>query len=324
MHGGVRAACGRAPLDPAGSAIAALVFGDAATSANRSESACGPAVRRRDGRFRHERVRRGLAFIAEESAAVGAPHGPADLPIMLPAERAAHDPLGVQLGLHAPAERILALARLPHWQSGNDREIVEPRSTRRQNETEKGGAHRARARLQPPRGRRRRGIPPRRMRLPPRRRRLQAHRQALSAWRPQRLDQDEMPQPRRIRRRRLVRARRDRDPISVRSCSPITTTTGVFSMPAGSEPACRRRRSPRCSCVSPRSRSKPPRLPSSRRARRASAVASRCRASIGVRPVLVAEITYLTWADDGLLRHTVFVGLRDDKPPREVRRERPA
>jgi bifunctional non-homologous end joining protein LigD len=42
-----------------------------------------------------------------------------------------------------------------------------------------------------------------------------------------------------------------------------------------------------------------------------------------VRPVLVAEITYLTWADDGLLRHTVFVGLRDDKPAREVRRERP-
>jgi hypothetical protein len=43
-----------------------------------------------------------------------------------------------------------------------------------------------------------------------------------------------------------------------------------------------------------------------------------------VRLVLVAEITYLTWADDGLLRHTVFVGLRDDKPPREVRRDRPA
>ena len=42
-----------------------------------------------------------------------------------------------------------------------------------------------------------------------------------------------------------------------------------------------------------------------------------------VRTVLVAEVTYLTWADDGLLCHTVFVGLRDDKPPREVRRERP-
>jgi ATP-dependent DNA ligase len=36
-----------------------------------------------------------------------------------------------------------------------------------------------------------------------------------------------------------------------------------------------------------------------------------------VRPVL-------TRADDGLLRHTVFVGLRDDKPARQVRRERPA
>ena len=42
-----------------------------------------------------------------------------------------------------------------------------------------------------------------------------------------------------------------------------------------------------------------------------------------VRPELVAEITYLNWAEDGLLRHTVFVGLRDDKPAREVRRERP-
>jgi ATP-dependent DNA ligase len=36
---------------------------------------------------------------------------------------------------------------------------------------------------------------------------------------------------------------------------------------------------------------------------------------------LVAEITYLTWTADGLLRHTVFVGLREDKPPGDVRRE---
>ena len=42
-----------------------------------------------------------------------------------------------------------------------------------------------------------------------------------------------------------------------------------------------------------------------------------------VRPELVAEITYLSWADDGLLRHTVFIGLREDKPASEVRRERP-
>lgn len=41
-----------------------------------------------------------------------------------------------------------------------------------------------------------------------------------------------------------------------------------------------------------------------------------------VRPELVAEITYLTWSE-GLLRQTVFVGLRVDKPAREVRRETP-
>ena len=39
-----------------------------------------------------------------------------------------------------------------------------------------------------------------------------------------------------------------------------------------------------------------------------------------VRPELVAEITYLGWTDEPLLRHTVFVGLREDKPAREVRR----
>jgi bifunctional non-homologous end joining protein LigD len=40
-----------------------------------------------------------------------------------------------------------------------------------------------------------------------------------------------------------------------------------------------------------------------------------------VEPKLVAEITYLTWTADGLLRHTVFVGLREDKPATDVRRE---
>jgi DNA ligase D-like protein (predicted ligase) len=40
-----------------------------------------------------------------------------------------------------------------------------------------------------------------------------------------------------------------------------------------------------------------------------------------VEPQLVAEITYLTWTADGLLRHTVYVGLRSDKPAIEVRRE---
>ncbi|MDF2119566.1 non-homologous end-joining DNA ligase [Roseiarcaceae bacterium H3SJ34-1] len=40
-----------------------------------------------------------------------------------------------------------------------------------------------------------------------------------------------------------------------------------------------------------------------------------------VKPKLVAEISYMTWASDGLLRHSVFVGLRADKPARQVRRE---
>ena len=38
-----------------------------------------------------------------------------------------------------------------------------------------------------------------------------------------------------------------------------------------------------------------------------------------VRPELVAEVTYLTWTD-GLLRHVVYEGLREDKSPRDVRR----
>jgi ATP-dependent DNA ligase len=40
-----------------------------------------------------------------------------------------------------------------------------------------------------------------------------------------------------------------------------------------------------------------------------------------VEPKLVAEITYLTWTADNLLWHTVYVGLRDDKPADQVRRE---
>jgi ATP-dependent DNA ligase len=40
-----------------------------------------------------------------------------------------------------------------------------------------------------------------------------------------------------------------------------------------------------------------------------------------VEPKLVAEITYLTWTADNLLRHTVYVGLREDKPAEEVGRE---
>lgn len=40
-----------------------------------------------------------------------------------------------------------------------------------------------------------------------------------------------------------------------------------------------------------------------------------------VRPSLVAQIRFAEWTDDGLLRQPVFLGLRDDKAPREVVRE---
>jgi bifunctional non-homologous end joining protein LigD len=40
-----------------------------------------------------------------------------------------------------------------------------------------------------------------------------------------------------------------------------------------------------------------------------------------VRPELVAQIKFTEWTADGKLRHPVYLGLRDDKKPAEVRRE---
>jgi bifunctional non-homologous end joining protein LigD len=42
-----------------------------------------------------------------------------------------------------------------------------------------------------------------------------------------------------------------------------------------------------------------------------------------VRPVLVAEVKYLTWTDDNLLRQVVYEGLREDKPAADMRRPVP-
>jgi bifunctional non-homologous end joining protein LigD len=42
-----------------------------------------------------------------------------------------------------------------------------------------------------------------------------------------------------------------------------------------------------------------------------------------VRPELVAEVKFLTWTDDNLLRQVVYEGLREDKPAVEVRRSPP-
>ena len=43
-----------------------------------------------------------------------------------------------------------------------------------------------------------------------------------------------------------------------------------------------------------------------------------------VTPSLVAEVSFADWTPDGQIRHSVFQGLREDKPVQEITRERPA
>jgi bifunctional non-homologous end joining protein LigD len=40
-----------------------------------------------------------------------------------------------------------------------------------------------------------------------------------------------------------------------------------------------------------------------------------------INPVFVAQIKFAEWTRDGKLRQPVFLGLREDKKPKEVRRE---
>jgi ATP-dependent DNA ligase len=42
-----------------------------------------------------------------------------------------------------------------------------------------------------------------------------------------------------------------------------------------------------------------------------------------VRPEMVVEVTYVEWTPDGLLRHVVYLGERENKAATEVRRSRP-
>jgi bifunctional non-homologous end joining protein LigD len=44
----------------------------------------------------------------------------------------------------------------------------------------------------------------------------------------------------------------------------------------------------------------------------------RIRHATFLSPKLVAQISYTEWTKDGKLRHPVFVGLRDDKDPKDV------
>jgi ATP-dependent DNA ligase len=40
-----------------------------------------------------------------------------------------------------------------------------------------------------------------------------------------------------------------------------------------------------------------------------------------LKPVLVGQFEFLEWTGDSHLRHTRFIGLREDKPARDVKRE---
>jgi bifunctional non-homologous end joining protein LigD len=40
-----------------------------------------------------------------------------------------------------------------------------------------------------------------------------------------------------------------------------------------------------------------------------------------VKPTVVVEVGFVEWPTDGLLRHSTFVGIREDKRPSAVRRE---
>ena len=42
-----------------------------------------------------------------------------------------------------------------------------------------------------------------------------------------------------------------------------------------------------------------------------------------VRPEMVVEVSYVEWTPDGLLRHVVYLGEREDKSATDVRRDRP-
>jgi len=44
---------------------------------------------------------------------------------------------------------------------------------------------------------------------------------------------------------------------------------------------------------------------------------------VWLRPVAVAQIEFLEWTAEDLLRHSKFVGLREDKDARSVVKEQP-
>ena len=64
-------------------------------------------------------------------------------------------------------------------------------------------------------------------------------------------------------------------------------------------------------------------LPETRKARWGEAMtAEKMKECVWVRPELVAQIDFLEWTDADHLRHSKFVGLREDKDARRVTKEK--
>jgi ATP-dependent DNA ligase len=64
-------------------------------------------------------------------------------------------------------------------------------------------------------------------------------------------------------------------------------------------------------------------LPSSKTGHWAEAITTEDMAALRwVRPRIVVEVSFVEWTRDDLLRHPKFIGVRGDKSPREIRRER--
>jgi bifunctional non-homologous end joining protein LigD len=65
-------------------------------------------------------------------------------------------------------------------------------------------------------------------------------------------------------------------------------------------------------------------LPSKRPGGGPGLAAAELRRCTWLRPRLVCQVRFMEWTQDGGLRHPVFLGLREDKKPRQVVRETPA
>ena len=155
-----------------------------------------------------------------------------------------------------------------------------------------------------------------------RRHRLQTCRCAVCPRQSRFVAQGQVPQPRRIRGDRLDRSRR-RAAVSRRAAARLLRSRRKADL---CRPG-RHRHQPG------RTRAAVAAAATTRRdqdaARRAAAAFDPLRLAAGlarvhwVRPELVAEVKFLTWTENNLLRQVVYEGLREDKPAAEVRREVP-